>query len=53
MTAFSDVAAAIAGLPAGRDLTPILPRIVSGSGPSPEIRVVLPGEPGYEENREP
>jgi hypothetical protein len=49
---FSDVAAAIVGLPAGRDLTPILPRIVSGTGPSPEIRVVLPGEPGYEEDRE-
>jgi 8-oxo-dGTP pyrophosphatase MutT (NUDIX family) len=45
---FADVAGAIARLPAGRDLTPILPRIVSGAGPSPEIRVVLPGEPGYE-----
>jgi len=45
---FGDVAAALAGLPAGRDLTPILPRIVSGAGPSPDIRVVLPGEPGYE-----
>jgi len=45
---FPDVAGALVGLPAGRDLTPILPRIVSGVGPSPEIRVVLPGEPGYE-----
>ncbi|HEX4622650.1 MAG TPA: hypothetical protein VH208_13895 [Myxococcaceae bacterium] len=45
---FEDAAAALAGLAAGRDLTPILPRIVNGSGPSPDIRVVLPGEPGYE-----
>ncbi len=48
LAGFSDVAGAMVGLPAGRDLTPILPRIVSGVGPSPEIRVVLPGEPGYE-----
>ncbi len=48
LATFEDVAAALAGLPAGRDLTPILPRIVSGAGPSPDIRVVLPGEPGYE-----
>jgi len=41
-------AGAMVGLPAGRDLAPILPRIVSGVGPGPEIRVVLPGEPGYE-----
>lgn len=45
---FETVAAALAGLPAGRDLTPILPRILGGAGPSPDIRVVLPGEPGYE-----
>jgi 8-oxo-dGTP pyrophosphatase MutT (NUDIX family) len=48
LSEFADVAGAMAGLPAGRDLTPILPRIVSGVGPGPEIRVVLPGEPGYE-----
>ena len=44
----ADVAGAMTGLPATRDLTPILPRIVSGAGPSPDIRVLLPGEPGYE-----
>jgi 8-oxo-dGTP pyrophosphatase MutT (NUDIX family) len=48
LSEFADVAGAMVGLPAGRDLTPILPRIVSGVGPSPDIRVVLPGEPGYD-----
>ncbi len=48
LSRFHDVAAAMAGLPAARDLTPILPRILSGTGPSPDIRVVLPGEPGYD-----
>jgi 8-oxo-dGTP pyrophosphatase MutT (NUDIX family) len=48
LSEFDDVAGAMAGLPEGRDLTPILPRIVSGVGPGPEIRVVLPGEPGYD-----
>ncbi len=48
LSQFDDVAAAMAGLPAARDLTPILPRIRSGTGPSPGVRVVLPGEPGYE-----
>jgi 8-oxo-dGTP pyrophosphatase MutT (NUDIX family) len=47
---YRDVASALAGLAAGRDLTPILPQIVSGTGPSPEIRVVLPGEAGYQQN---
>jgi 8-oxo-dGTP pyrophosphatase MutT (NUDIX family) len=44
---YPDVSSALVGLSTGRDLTPILPQIVSGSGPSPEIRVTLPGEAGY------
>lgn len=44
---YPDVASALIGLASERDLTPILPQIVSGTGPSPEIRVVLPGEAGY------
>jgi 8-oxo-dGTP pyrophosphatase MutT (NUDIX family) len=47
---YPDVASALQGLPAGPDIAPILPQIVSGTGPSPEIRVVLPGEPGYQPN---
>lgn len=44
---YRDVAAALRGLARGRDLTPILPRIVSAE-PGSEIRVVIPGQPGYD-----
>ena len=44
---YPDVSSALVGLATGRDLTPILPQIVSGTGPSPDIRVILPGEAGY------
>jgi 8-oxo-dGTP pyrophosphatase MutT (NUDIX family) len=50
ISSYPDVASALAGLATGRNLTPIVPQIVSGTGPSPEIRVVLPGEPGYQQN---
>jgi 8-oxo-dGTP pyrophosphatase MutT (NUDIX family) len=50
ISTYPDVASALLGLAAGRDLTPILPQIVSGTGPSPEIKVVLPGEAGYQPN---
>ena len=50
ISTYPDVASALLGLAAGRDLTPILPQIVSGTGPSSEIRVVLPGEAGYQPN---
>ena len=46
---FADVNTALPGLHDSRDLTAILPRIVVGGGElGPAIRVVLPGEPGYE-----
>ena len=48
---YESVAAALAGLPLGRDLGPVLPRLVAG-GPgreAGEIQVVMPGEPGYVE----
>jgi 8-oxo-dGTP pyrophosphatase MutT (NUDIX family) len=48
---YPDVASALAGLAAGRDLTPILPQIISGTGPSPDIRVALPGDAGYTPSR--
>lgn len=48
LAAYGDVAGAFHGLAQGRDLTPILPRIVQGGQPGPGIRVVMPGEPGYE-----
>jgi 8-oxo-dGTP pyrophosphatase MutT (NUDIX family) len=46
---YHDAASALEGLAQGRDLTPILPRIVLGGQPGPDIRVVMPGEPGYDE----
>ena len=46
---FGDVKEALPGLHESRDLRAILPRIVVGSGElGPDVRVVLPGEPGYE-----
>ena len=46
---FADVKTALPGLHDSRDLTAILPRIVIGDGElGPDIRVVLPGQPGYE-----
>lgn len=45
---YDDVASALAGLLASRDLSAILPRILSGTEASPDIRVVLPGESGYD-----
>jgi 8-oxo-dGTP pyrophosphatase MutT (NUDIX family) len=45
---YRDVASALSGMVEGRDLTPILPRIVQGSQPGPEVRVLMPGEPGYD-----
>jgi 8-oxo-dGTP pyrophosphatase MutT (NUDIX family) len=48
---FQDVRSALAGLGEGADLAPILPRVVGGAtGPGQQgIRVLMPGEPGYEE----
>jgi len=50
---YRDVDEAIAGLAAVRDVTPILPRVVSASdGTGPEgamgFKVLMPGDPGYE-----
>jgi 8-oxo-dGTP pyrophosphatase MutT (NUDIX family) len=47
---YGDVATALDGLARGRDLTPILPRIVRGDRPGPEIQVLIPGEPGYDKD---
>ncbi|MEA2684232.1 MAG: hypothetical protein QOK05_2560 [Chloroflexota bacterium] len=48
---FADVASALAGIGKDAQLAPILPRVVSRTdGPGEEgIAVLLPGEPGYEE----
>ena len=47
---YSDVASALPGMHASRNLRPILPRLIRGSAgqPGPDIQVVLPGDPGYE-----
>ena len=46
---YGTVADAIARLPADGDISPILPRIVSGTAPGDgEIRVLMPGDPGYD-----
>jgi 8-oxo-dGTP pyrophosphatase MutT (NUDIX family) len=52
LSRYRDVASALDGLAQGRDLTPILPRILQGGQPGPGIRVVMPGEPGYDGDRE-
>ena len=45
-----DVAAVLASLAANRDMRPILPRIVNAGGREVEggLRVLMPGEPGYD-----
>jgi 8-oxo-dGTP pyrophosphatase MutT (NUDIX family) len=50
---FADVTSALAGLRRAANLDPILPRVVSpGHGPNREgRRVLLPGQPGYDEAR--
>ncbi|MEA2645805.1 MAG: hypothetical protein QOE92_888 [Chloroflexota bacterium] len=46
---YTGVEDAMARLPGDADLTPILPRIVSGTQPGDgEIRVLMPGDPGYD-----
>ena len=49
--AFTDVASALDGLGAAADLAPILPRVVgAATGVGQQgIRVLMPGEPGYDE----
>lgn len=50
MARFEHVEAALPGMYASRDIRPILPRLVRVGGElGPDIQVVLPGDPGYEE----
>lgn len=49
LSQFADVKIALPGLLESRNLSPILPRMRAGGGLGPNIRVVLPGEPGYED----
>lgn len=51
LAGFGDVTSALAGVGIGAALVPILPRVVSrGPGPGEQgISVLMPGEPGYEE----
>ncbi|GAC1336335.1 MAG: NUDIX domain-containing protein [Candidatus Dormibacteria bacterium] len=46
---FDTVATALTGLARGADLAPVLPRIVGGPGNAgqPGVRVLVPGDPGY------
>ena len=51
LSKYADVASALPGMHESRNLRPVLPRLIRGGSDrlSPDIQVVLPGDPGYED----
>ena len=53
LTGYRDVAEALTGLAQDRDLTPVLPRVITvpesaGTDGAAGFRILIPGDPGYE-----